>query len=116
VYPQPVRDFYKHLEVIQDAKSGIILQTTIHGHIIWIDPRFIGTIIDVPVLTISANPFSKVSEPPSLEHIIDYFDALPQCEERAHLHIKINASSPPHRLLAKIVLHNLSPAFCMHWL
>jgi hypothetical protein len=29
-----------------------------------------------------------------------------------HTHIKIDAFSPPHRLLAKIVLHNLWPIAC----
>jgi hypothetical protein len=38
VYPRLVRDFYGYMEVIQDDDSGIILQTTVRGHIIQIDP------------------------------------------------------------------------------
>jgi hypothetical protein len=34
VYPWLVRDFYGHLEVVQEDDRGIILQTTIQGHII----------------------------------------------------------------------------------
>jgi hypothetical protein len=41
VYPRLVRDFYGHLEVVQDDDSGIILQTTVQGHIIQIDPQAI---------------------------------------------------------------------------
>jgi len=109
VYPRLVRDFYGHLEVVQDDDSGIILQITVQGHTIQIDPRVISSIIDVLVLPISTNPFTEVLEPPSLEQLRDYFDAHPQGDERAHAHIKINAFSAPHRLLAKIVLHNPWP-------
>jgi hypothetical protein len=106
VYPRLVRDFYGHLEVIQDDESGIMLQTTIRGHTIQINPQLMSSIIDVPVRAILASPFSEILERPSLEHILDFFDAHPQCDERAHSHIKIDAFSPP---LAKIVLHNLWP-------
>jgi hypothetical protein len=40
---------------------------------------------------------------------MDFFDAHPQGDERAHSHIKIDEISPQHRLLAKIVLHILWP-------
>jgi hypothetical protein len=43
---------------------------------------------------------------------MDFFDAHPQGDERAHSHIKIAAFSPPHHLLAKIFLHNLWPTAC----
>jgi hypothetical protein len=33
------------------------------------------------VLTILANPFTKVMEPPSLEQLRDYFDAHPEGDE-----------------------------------
>jgi len=69
----------------------------------------LSVIIGVPVLTISANPFTEVLERPSLEQLRDLFNAHPQGDERAHAHIKISAFSPPHRLLAKIGLHNLWP-------
>jgi hypothetical protein len=81
VYPRLVRDFYGYTEVIHDDESGIILQTTVRGHTIQIDPRLISSIIDVPVLAISASPFSDILEPPSLEHLKDFFDAHPQSNE-----------------------------------
>jgi hypothetical protein len=62
VYPWLVRDFYRYMQVVQDGDSGIILQTTIRGHIIRIDRRLINSIIDVPILAISASPFSEVLE------------------------------------------------------
>jgi len=77
VYPRLVRDFYGHLEVIQDDESGIMLQTTIRGHTIQINPQLMSSIIDVPVRAILASPFSEILERPSLEHILDFFDAHP---------------------------------------
>jgi hypothetical protein len=47
-----VRDFYGYMQVVQDDDSGIILHTTVRGHIIQIDPLLISSIIDVPVLAI----------------------------------------------------------------
>jgi hypothetical protein len=67
VYPWLVRDFYGHLEVVQDDDNGIILQSTIQGHTIHIDPQIISSIIGVPVLPISASPFTEVLEPHSIE-------------------------------------------------
>jgi hypothetical protein len=67
VYPRLVRDFYVLLEVVQDDDRGIILYTTVQGHIIQIDPQIISSIIGVPVLPISANLFIEVLEPPSIE-------------------------------------------------
>jgi len=58
---------------------------------------------------ISANPFNEVLEPPTLDQLKDFFHAHPQGEERAHPNIKIGSFSPPLRLLAKIVQHNLWP-------
>jgi hypothetical protein len=81
VYPRLVHDFYGLLEVVQDDDRGIILQTTVEGHIIQIDPQIISSTIGVPVLPILANPFSEVMEPPSIEQLKDYFDAHPQGDE-----------------------------------
>jgi hypothetical protein len=61
------------------------------------------------VLHILASPFTEVVEPPTLEQLREFFHAVPQGEERAHTNIRISAFSPPHRLLAKIVQHNLWP-------
>jgi hypothetical protein len=51
IYPRLVREFYGYLEVIQDEDHGIILQTSVRGHTLQIDPQVISAIIDVPVLT-----------------------------------------------------------------
>jgi hypothetical protein len=45
--------------VVEDDDSGIILQSTVQWHIIQVDPQVINTIIGVPVLSISANPFDE---------------------------------------------------------
>lgn len=63
------------------------------------------------MLAISASPFPDILEPLSLEPLRDFFHAHQQGNERAHAHIKIGAFSPAHRLLAKIVLHNIWPTF-----
>jgi hypothetical protein len=96
VYPRLVREFYGHLEVVQDDDSGIILQTTVQGNTIQIDPQPISFIIGVPVLPIPANSFIYILEPPSLEQLRDFFGAHPQGEKRAHAHNKIGAFSPSH--------------------
>jgi hypothetical protein len=107
VYPRLVHEFYGHLEVVQVDNNGIILQTTVQGHTIQIDPQSTSSIIGVPMLPISAFPFTEIFEPPCLEQLRDFFGAHPQGDERAHAHIKTGAFSPPHRLLVKIVWHNL---------
>jgi len=93
---------------VQDEDSGIVLQSSIEGHVIQIDPQVISRVIGVPVLQISASPFNKVVEAPSLEDLREFFHAIPHGEERA-TNIRIGAFSPSHRLLAKIVQHNLLP-------
>jgi len=97
-----VKEFYTHLEVIQDENNGIFLQSTIEGHVILVDPQVINQIIGVPVLQISASPFNEVLVASSLEDLMEFFHAIPQGEERA-TKIRIDAFSPPHRLLAKII-------------
>jgi len=91
--------------VVQDVDQGIILQ----GHMLQIDPQVISNLIDVPILPISASSFSEDMEAPTLEQLKEYFNAHPQGHEHVHAFIKIDAFSPLHRLLAKIVLHNLWP-------
>jgi hypothetical protein len=49
-----------------------------------IDPQVISDLIDVPVLPISANSFSKDMEPPTLDQLREYFHAHPQFNKRAH--------------------------------
>jgi hypothetical protein len=74
-----------------------------------IDLQMISDLIDVPVLPISASPFSEDMEAPTSEQLREYFNAHPQGHESACVFIKIGAFPPPHRLLEKIVLHNLWP-------
>lgn len=109
VYPRLVRDFYGHLEVVQGDDSGIILQTTVRGHTIQITLS-----LSSPLLMSQCLPFQPVLSQRywsllAWSIFMDFFYAHPQGKERAHSHIKIGAFSPPHRLLAKIVLHNLWP-------
>jgi hypothetical protein len=60
------------------------------------------------VLHISTSPFNEVLEAPTLEDLREFFNAIPQGEERA-TNIRIGAFSPPYCLLAKIVQNNLWP-------
>jgi hypothetical protein len=60
------------------------------------------------VLHISAFPYNEVVSPPSLDDLREFFHAVPQGEERATT-IRIGALSALHRMLAKIVQHNLWP-------
>lgn len=103
-----VREFYTHLEVVHDEGSGIVLQFTVKGHVLQIDPQVISRIVGVPVLHIFASPFNEVIEALTLEDLREFFHAVPQDDERA-TNIRIGAFSPPHNLLAKIVQHNLWP-------
>jgi hypothetical protein len=103
-----VREFYTHLELVQNEDNGIVLQSTIEGHVIMVDPQVISQIIGVPVLQISASPFNEVMVAPSLDDLWEFFHAVPQGEERATT-IRIGALSPPHHLLAKIIQHYLWP-------
>jgi hypothetical protein len=45
-----VRLFYANLEVAQDDERGTVLQSTVDGHIITVDPQIISQFIGVPVL------------------------------------------------------------------
>jgi hypothetical protein len=72
-----VREFYGHLEVVQDKDSDIIISSTIEGHVFQIDPQVINRILGVPVLHISASPFTEVVEPLTLEQLREFFRAVP---------------------------------------
>jgi hypothetical protein len=103
-----VRLFYVNLEVTQDDKRGTVLQSTVDGHIITLDPQIINQFIGVPVLDLPASPFNEVVLPPSMDDLREFFHAAPQGEEHP-TSIKICALGPAHRMLAKIILHNLWP-------
>jgi len=96
------------LEVTQDDERGTVLQSTVDGHIITVDPQIISQFIGVPVLDLPASPFNEVVLPPSMDELREFFHAAPQGEEHP-TSIKIGALGPAHRMLAKIILHNLWP-------
>jgi hypothetical protein len=103
-----VRLFYANLDVVQDDDRGLVLQSTVGGHIITVDPQIISHFIGVLVLELPGSPYNEVVLPPSMDDLPEFFHAVPQGEECATT-IRIGALSPPHRLLAKIVQHNLWP-------
>jgi hypothetical protein len=77
VFTRLVREFYAHLEVVQDEDSGIVLQSTVEGHVLQIDPQVISRIVGVPVLHIFASPFNEVIEALTLEDLREFFHAVP---------------------------------------
>jgi hypothetical protein len=99
VYTRLVRLFYANLEVVQDDDRGLVLQSTV-------DPQIISQFIGDPVLQMFASPYNEVVLPPSMDDLQEFFHAVPQGKERATT-IRIGALSAPHRMLAKIVQHNL---------
>jgi hypothetical protein len=101
-----VRVFYANLEVVQDDDNGWVFQSIVDGHTITIDPQIISQFIGVLVLQIFGSPYNEVVLPHSLDDIRDFFHAVPQGKERTTT-IRIGALSAPHRMLAKIVQHNL---------
>jgi len=101
-----VRLFYANLEVAQDDEHGTVLQSTIDGHIITIDPQTISRFVGVLVLDLPASPYNEVVLPPSMDDLREFFHAVPQGEGRP-TNIRIGALAPAHRMLAKIVQHNL---------
>jgi hypothetical protein len=106
VYTRLVRLFYANLEVVQDDDRRLVLQSTVLGHIITVEPQIISQVIGVLVLEMPGSPYNEVVLPPSMEDLREFFHAVPQGEERATT-IRIGALSAPHRMLAKIVQHNL---------
>jgi len=101
-----VRLFYTNLEVAPDDDRGLVLQSTIDGHIITVDPQIISHFIGVPVLELPGSPCNEVVLPPSMDDLREFFHTVPQGEEHSTT-IRIGALSPSHHLLAKIVQHNL---------
>lgn len=84
----------------------MVLQSSVEGQVITIDPHIISQFIGVPVLQISASPYNEVVLPSYLDDLREFFHVVPQGEERATT-IRIDALFAPHRMLAKIVQHNL---------
>jgi len=108
VYSRLVKLFYDNLEVVQNDDRGLVLQSTVAGHIIIVDPKVISHIIRVPVLEISASPYNEVVLPPSLDDLREFFHAIPQGKESS-TSIRIGALSPSHCMLAKIIQQNIRP-------
>jgi hypothetical protein len=106
VYTRLVWLFYASLEVVQDDDRGLVLQSIVGGHIITVDPQIISQFIGVPVLQLSVSLYNEVVLPPSMDDLWEIFHAFPQGEEHT-ITIKISALSAPHRMLAKIVQHNI---------
>jgi len=80
VYTRLVRLFYANLVVVQDDDHGLVLQSTVLGHTIIVDPQIISQFIGVPILQLSASPFNEVVLPPSIEDLLEFFHAVPQGE------------------------------------
>jgi len=108
VYARLVKLFYANLEVVQNDDHGVVLQSSVAGHLIVVDPQVISHIIRVPVLEISASPYNEVVLPPSLDNLREFFHAIPHGKERFTA-IRIGALSPSHRMLAKIIHQNIWP-------
>jgi hypothetical protein len=102
------RLFYANLEVAQDDDRGMVVQSTVDGHIIIVDPQIISHFIGVPILDLPGSPYKEVVLLPSMDDLREFFHAIPQGEECTTT-IRIGALSPVHRLLAKIMQHNLWP-------
>jgi hypothetical protein len=64
--------------------------------------------IRVPVLELPSGPYNEVVIPPSMDNLREFFHTVPQGKERTTT-IRIGALSASHRMLAKIVQHNLWP-------
>jgi hypothetical protein len=108
VYTRLVKLFYANLEVVQNDDHGVVLQSSVAGHLITVDPQVISHIIRVPVLEILASPYNEVVLPPSLDDLREFFRAIPQGEEHSTA-IRIGALSSTHRMLAKIIQQNIWP-------
>jgi hypothetical protein len=54
-----VRHLYANLEVAQDDERGLVLQSTVDGHIITVDPQIISHFLRVPVLELLVVPIMR---------------------------------------------------------
>jgi hypothetical protein len=99
VYTRLVKLFYANLEVVQNDDRGVVLQSSVAGHLITVDPQVINHIIQVPVLEILASPYNEVVLPTSLDDLREFFRAVTHGEERSTA-IRIGALSSTHRMLA----------------
>jgi hypothetical protein len=77
VYTRLVRLFYANLEVVKDDDRELVLQSTVGGHTITVDPQIINKFIGVPVLQIPSSPYNEVVIPHSLDDLREFFHANP---------------------------------------
>jgi hypothetical protein len=77
VYTRLVKLFYTNLEEVQDDDHGLVLQSTVGGHTIIVDPQIISQFIGVPVLQIPGSPYNKVVITPSLDDLLEFFHVVP---------------------------------------
>jgi hypothetical protein len=77
VYTRLVRLFYANLEVVKDDDRELVLQSTVGGHTITVDPQIINEFIGVPVLQIPSSPYNEVVIPHSLDDLREFFHANP---------------------------------------
>jgi hypothetical protein len=64
-----VRLFYDNLEVAPNNDRGLVLQSTIDGHIITVDPQIISHFIGVPILELPSSPYNEVVLPHSMDDL-----------------------------------------------
>jgi hypothetical protein len=110
VYPRLVREFYDNLEIDQISLMRPILKTKVCGQSIIVDVNLISDVIHIPVIAALGLPYPNHVEPPSIEDLRMLFD--PQGVEEWHeemQNIAIGWLQFPHRLLARIMMHNLWP-------
>jgi hypothetical protein len=108
VYTRLVKLFYTNLEVVQNDDHGVVLQSSVAGLPITVDPQVISNIIRVPMVEIPGTPYNEVVLPPSLDELREFFHDVPHGEERSTT-IRIGALSPSHHMLAKIIQQNIWP-------
>jgi hypothetical protein len=58
---------------VQNDDHRLVLQSSVDGHIITVDPQVISQIIGVPVLQQSASPYNEVVLPSSLDDLREFF-------------------------------------------
>ncbi len=52
-----------------------MMQTLVRGNTIQIDPHLISVVIGVPMLPILGFPFPEGVEAPSIDYLLDFFEA-----------------------------------------
>jgi hypothetical protein len=74
-----------------------------------IDAALIGTFIGTDLVPLEGVPYPDYVDPPSMEEMIEFFDPHHRAQDRAPQSSKFGVFSSSHRLLVKIVQHNLWP-------